>query len=74
MTMSSKKFARGLQVTSGKLTRGWPHTVSKAVWKIFKPINFPSRQGDSASSLLGNFFSATSKEQLPLAFGEISLP
>jgi hypothetical protein len=37
-------------------------TVPKAVWKIFKPRNFLSQLGDSAGSLLENFYSATSKE------------
>jgi hypothetical protein len=37
-------------------------TVPKAVWKIFKPRNLPSQDGDSAGSLLENFYSATSKE------------
>jgi hypothetical protein len=36
--------------------------VPKAVWKIFKPRNFPSQHWDSAGSLLENFYSATSKE------------
>jgi hypothetical protein len=49
-------------------------TVPKAVWKIFKRRNFPSQHGDSAGSLLENFYSATSKEEIPLSYGKISLP
>ncbi len=43
------------------------YTVPKAVWKIFKRINFPGQNEDSAGSLLENFYSAISKEEVPLA-------
>jgi hypothetical protein len=50
------------------------YTVPKEIWKILKHRNFPSQHGDSAGSLLENFYSATSKEEEPLAYGKISLP
>jgi hypothetical protein len=37
-------------------------TVPKAVWKIFKPRNFPSQHGYIVGSLLENLYSETSKE------------
>ncbi len=47
-----------------------PYTVPKAVWKIFKRRNFPSQHRESAGALLENFCSATSKEEVPLAYGK----
>jgi hypothetical protein len=49
------------------------HTVPKAVWKILKYRNFSRQHEDSAGSRLENFYSATSKEEVPLAYGKISL-
>jgi hypothetical protein len=48
------------------------HTVPKAVWKILKRSNISGQHEDSAGSLLENFYSATSKEEVPLAYGKIS--
>jgi hypothetical protein len=50
------------------------YAVPKAVWKILKCRNFPSQHGASAGSLLENFYSTTSKEEVPLAYWKISFP
>jgi hypothetical protein len=50
------------------------YTVPKAVWKIFHLRNFPGQHGDSAGSLLENFYSPTPKVEIPLGYGKISLP
>jgi hypothetical protein len=49
-----------------------PYTVPKAVWKIFMPRNFPSQHGDSAGSLVENFYSATSMEEVQYLFATLT--
>jgi hypothetical protein len=49
------------------------YTVPKAVWKIFKPVNFPSQPRGYCQFSFRNFCSATSKEEVPLAFWGIYL-
>ncbi len=49
------------------------HCPKSSLENILAP-KFPSHDGDIASSLLENFFSAISKEEVPLAYEKISLP
>jgi hypothetical protein len=49
------------------------HCPKSSLENILAP-KFPSQHGDIASSLLENFFSAISKEEVPLAYEKISLP